>query len=62
MVYITDKLNVPAKKTKANNKRVKKPVQRMQQLNMAGKSPEDVLPFLISGEADDLPPDFLNKI
>ncbi|MHB1153956.1 MAG: hypothetical protein ACYCWE_11945 [Eubacteriales bacterium] len=62
MVCITDKFHVPAKKTKANSKKTKKPVQRIQQFNMAGKSPEDVLPYLISGEADDLPPDLINKV
>lgn len=51
--FILDKPRETERKIKASRKKNKKSIQYMEQYSLAGKSPDEMLSYLISGESDD---------
>ena len=59
-------IKIPDNSKKQKNKpytNQKKPNSQMtEKLSQVGKSPEEILPYLLSGESDDLSIDFTEKL
>jgi hypothetical protein len=53
VIIIPDKSRKTEKKTKDSRKKNKEGIQYAGQYSMTGKSPEEMLPYLLSGESDD---------
>jgi hypothetical protein len=53
VIIISDKSKKTEKKTKDSRKKNKDGIQYTEQFSMTGKSPEEMFPYLLSGESDD---------